>query len=101
MRKFTEEMAQIIAELYEMYKTNPSVYEKSKLKYVERGYLKLIEQNPHKDSPYAIMKRQGYDVIQVLYKSFYVGVIINGVLFMYAGKGLKKVANLEDIKAKV
>jgi hypothetical protein len=54
--------------------------------------LRGLEQNPHTESRWAKLARAGHKVMQFLAAGRYVGVVVNGKVTLYGGKGSNKPA---------
>ena len=84
--------SEIIAEInaaLEKYKTDARLSSKLKLRIYDHGTIIAVEQNPNKNSFFALRQQKAEDVIQLLYKDkvnkhgIYVGVKIGNHVFLY------------------
>jgi hypothetical protein len=55
--------------------------------------LRGLERNPKTESRWAQLARAGHKVMQILSAGRYIGVVIDGKLTLYGGKGKRKTRN--------
>jgi hypothetical protein len=55
--------------------------------------LRGLEQNPKTESRWAQLARAGHKVMQFLSAGRYIGVVVDGKVTLYGGKGKRKVRN--------